>query len=176
MIGTQDARGECFTLPLKWTGHLWQGRFFSCALDETYLWAAMRYVERNPVRARIVHRAENYRWSTVAAHCGRREDLVLTTARGWLKQREQVSDWPKWLAQEDLLEQLDVVRAIATDPGCGEPLLRELGRLWKYRVRRFRIVYAIDRKTRVIRLMAVGHRQHVYEELSARLRRSPFAR
>ena len=53
------------------------------------------------------------------------------------------------------------VRAIATDPECGEPLLRELNGLWKYRVRRFRIVYIVDRKTRVIRLMAVGHRQHV---------------
>ena len=46
------------------------------------------------------------------------------------------------------------VRAIATDPGRGEPLLRELDGLWKYRVRRFRIVYAIDRKTRVIRANA----------------------
>jgi mRNA interferase RelE/StbE len=64
------------------------------------------------------------------------------------------------------------VRAIAIAPECGVPLLRELDGLWKYRVRRFRIVYAIERKTRVIRLMAVGHRRHVYEELSARLRRT----
>ena len=64
------------------------------------------------------------------------------------------------------------VRAIAADPGCGVPLLRELDGLWKYRVRRFRIVYAIDRKKRFIRLMAVGDRRHVYEELSARLRRT----
>jgi mRNA interferase RelE/StbE len=62
------------------------------------------------------------------------------------------------------------VRAIATDPECSVPLLRELDGLWKYRVRRFRIVYAIDRKSRVVRLIAVGHRRHVYEELSARLR------
>ena len=64
------------------------------------------------------------------------------------------------------------VRAIAITPEYGEPLLRELDGLWNYRVRRFRIVYAIERKTRVIRLMAVGHRRHVYEELSARLRRT----
>jgi mRNA interferase RelE/StbE len=63
------------------------------------------------------------------------------------------------------------IRAIATDPECGEPLLRELDGLWKYRVRRFRIVYSIDRKRRVIRLMAVGHRKYVYEELTDRLRR-----
>ena len=62
------------------------------------------------------------------------------------------------------------VRAIAGNPECGESLQRELDGLRKFRVRRFRIVYAVDRKTRVIRLMAVGHRRHVYEELTARLR------
>jgi mRNA interferase RelE/StbE len=63
------------------------------------------------------------------------------------------------------------VRAIAADPECGEPLLRELDGLRKYRVRRFRIVYSIDGKARTIRLMAVGHRQSIYEELTARLRK-----
>jgi mRNA interferase RelE/StbE len=58
---------------------------------------------------------------------------------------------------------------VAADPESGEPLLRELHGLWKYRVRRFRIVYAIDRKTRVLRIMAVGNRQTIYEELTARL-------
>ena len=62
------------------------------------------------------------------------------------------------------------IRGIATDPECGEPLMRELDGLWKYRVRRFRIVYAIDRKSRVIRLIAVGHRQSIYENLTAKLR------
>ena len=55
----------------SWKGHLWQGRFSSSALDEAYLWAVVRYVERNPVRARIVRKAENYPWSSAAAHCGR---------------------------------------------------------------------------------------------------------
>ena len=62
------------------------------------------------------------------------------------------------------------VRNIATDPECGEPLMRKLDGLWKYRVRRFRIVYAIDRKARVIRLIAVGHRQSIYEDLTTKLR------
>ena len=62
------------------------------------------------------------------------------------------------------------IRGIATNPECGEPLMRELDGLWKYRVRRFRIVYAIDRKARAIRLIAVGHRQSIYEDLTAKLR------
>jgi putative transposase len=27
----------------RWSGHVWQGRFFSAVLDESYLWAALRY-------------------------------------------------------------------------------------------------------------------------------------
>ena len=63
------------------------------------------------------------------------------------------------------------IRAFAADPECGEPLQRELDGLRKYRVRRFRIVYAVHQKTRVIRLMAVGHRRSVYEELTEQIRR-----
>ena len=47
---------------VNWTqnlsGRLWQGRFFSCALDDEHLWAAIRYVERNPVRAKMVPMAQ----------------------------------------------------------------------------------------------------------------------
>jgi len=35
------------------SGHLWQGRFHSCLMDGAYTLAAMRYVERNPVRAKM---------------------------------------------------------------------------------------------------------------------------
>lgn len=63
------------------------------------------------------------------------------------------------------------IRAIAANPECGEPLQKELVGLRKYRVRRFRIVYSVDQKAQVIRLMAVGHRRSVYEELTERIRR-----
>ena len=63
------------------------------------------------------------------------------------------------------------IRAIAADPECGEPLKRELDGLRKYRVHRFRVVYAVDHKRRVIRLMAVGHRRSVYEALTERILR-----
>jgi putative transposase len=36
----------------RWRGHLWQGRFASFVMDESYLLAAARYVELNPVRVR----------------------------------------------------------------------------------------------------------------------------
>ena len=61
------------------------------------------------------------------------------------------------------------VRALCVNPNEGAPLVKELEGLWKYRVRRFRIVYAIDRRRKVIRVMAVGHRRSVYEQVTERL-------
>jgi mRNA interferase RelE/StbE len=66
------------------------------------------------------------------------------------------------------------IRAIVANPECGEALKRELDGLRKYRVRRFRVVYAVHQKARIIRLMAVGHRRCVYEELTERLRQKTW--
>lgn len=81
-----------------WRGHLWQGRFFSAPLDEDYFFAAVRYVDRNPVRAGMVARAEDYRWSSAAAHCGFRGDRILTRDPGWNRALEAVGDWSGWLS------------------------------------------------------------------------------
>jgi len=124
-----------------WKGHLWQGRFFSSPLDETYLWAAIRYVERNPVRARMVRKAENYAWSSAQAHCGQRHDTVLTTNSSWRSQVEGMDDWSAWLAQGDEPEELEILRRNA-DKGlpCGSQkfigkLERLTGRVLQYRPR-----------------------------------------
>jgi putative transposase len=50
------------------SGHLWESRFFSCPLGGDHTWAALRYVERNPVSASMVSRAEDWRWSSARAH------------------------------------------------------------------------------------------------------------
>ena len=94
----------------EWKGHLWQGRFFSSTLDEAYLWAAIRYVERNPVRAKIVRKAQNYPWSSAAAHCGLREDPVLTKRALWRNEFKSIRRWSAWLAEGDAPQQLDVLR------------------------------------------------------------------
>lgn len=52
------------------SGHLWQNRFFSCPLDDAYTWAALAYVERNPVRAGIVAQCDEWRWSSACRHLG----------------------------------------------------------------------------------------------------------
>ena len=93
-----------------WSGHLWQGRYFSSALDDAYLWAAIRYVERNPVRAGIERRAEAYRWSSAAAHCGNRPDPLLNLQSRWSKRFADVDDWAAWLSQGDEDDEMMVLR------------------------------------------------------------------
>jgi putative transposase len=78
-----------------WRGYLWQGRFASCPMDERYLLTAVRYVELNPVRARLVDAAWQYRWSSAAAHV-RGTDDQLVRAQPML---ERAGDWPEFLAQ-----------------------------------------------------------------------------
>lgn len=82
----------------KVRGYLFQGRFFSCPLDNAYLLAAVRYVERNPVRARIVNHAWDYKWSSAAYHSGLTERDVLITDTDILN---EIDDWQKYLSDED---------------------------------------------------------------------------
>jgi len=58
----------------KRSGHFWQGRFGAVAMDEDYLAAAQRYVALNPVRARLVQRAQDWRWSSTRTHLRGRDD------------------------------------------------------------------------------------------------------
>ncbi len=96
------------------TGRLWQGRFYSTVLDETHFWAALRYVERNPVRASIVERAEAYEWSSAAAHCGLRQEPLLVplpTIPSF------IGDWSSWIEGEDELQEIKKIRD-TTKTGC----------------------------------------------------------
>jgi len=68
------------------SGHLWQGRFYSCALDERHFWLAMRYVELNPVRAKLCRRPWRYEWSSAAAHTEERARSELLDLSEWYEQ------------------------------------------------------------------------------------------
>ncbi len=72
-----------------WRGYLWQGRFASFPMDEAHLLACARYVELNPVRARLVERPEDWRWSSAAAHLAGRDDALVDVA----PLLERVGDW-----------------------------------------------------------------------------------
>ncbi|MDA8329100.1 MAG: transposase [Betaproteobacteria bacterium] len=115
----------------NWKGHLWQGRFFSSALDEVYLMAAVRYVERNPVRAGMVQRAEDYRWSSAAAHCGNRLDGVLNLESAWVKQFAMIDDWSAWLSEDGEMENIRILRQnVEKGLPCGnEGFVQRLGEM-----------------------------------------------
>ncbi|MFA6383853.1 MAG: transposase [Candidatus Omnitrophota bacterium] len=98
-----------------WRGYLWEGRFKSYPLSEAHLYATMRYIERNPVRAGIVKNAWDYRWSSARAHVFNQKDPLLDdnfiTA--------DISDWKAFLSREDGQNDIKLVQL---HTGSGRPL------------------------------------------------------
>jgi putative transposase len=61
------------------SGTLWEGRFRSCLVDSArYVIACHRYIELNPVRAGMVPRASEYRWSSHNSNAGQGFNQLLT--------------------------------------------------------------------------------------------------
>ncbi len=98
-----------------WRGHLWQERFHSFAMDEPHLLAAARYVELNPVRAKLARRPADWRWSSARAHLSGRDDALVEVA----PLLERVGDWRAFLAG-GLAD--DALQAIRRHARTGRPL------------------------------------------------------
>ncbi len=96
-----------------WRGHLWQGRFASFVLDEPYLLTAVRYVELNPVHARLVNAPSRYQWSSAAAHVRGRDDALVRVA----PLAKLVPNWRGFLARVIPEEDIEVLRAHERTPG-----------------------------------------------------------
>jgi putative transposase len=79
-------------------GHLWQGRFYSCPLDEAHTYLAVRYVERNPVRAGLAQLAEDYPWSSARAHVSGSPDPLLERGNPF---ERSVEDWKTYLSRSE---------------------------------------------------------------------------
>ena len=109
-------------------GHLWQGRYYSSVLDGEHLHAAVRYVERNPVRAGIVEKAEDYMWSSARPHAGLRKDTVLSQDLPLL---ETIPDWAGWLRDEDDMGTVYRIReaTMRGDPCGGLDFLANIGQV-----------------------------------------------
>jgi len=100
------------------SGHLWQNRFHSCPLGHGHLVNTLRYVERNPVRAKLVRYAWQYEWSSAAAHTGGNDPSGLLDVRAW-RRRHQDADWRETLKRP---EDSDVVAALRLASSRGRPL------------------------------------------------------
>jgi putative transposase len=126
-------QADAMGLALKWThgrfasywnathsssGLVWQGRYYSCPLDEEHLWEALRYWELNPVRACMVARAEDWGWSSAAVHCG------LKIAESWLETELRRNRWcvASWRNFLDAGESPAKLVAIRHSTHTGRPL------------------------------------------------------
>lgn len=91
------------------SGHVWQGRFYSCPLDDSHRWKALRYVELNPVRARMVETAEKWNWSSAGIHCGTvPADGTLEMER-W-RRRWSTAEWVDFLALSESPREMNGLR------------------------------------------------------------------
>jgi putative transposase len=88
----------------KWRGHLWQERFASYPMSEEYLISAARYVELNPVRAKITKEPQAYKWSSAAAHVNGQDDELVRVQL----LLELVDDWQAFLYED--VKKEEVVR------------------------------------------------------------------
>lgn len=91
------------------SGHVWQGRFYSCPLDEAHLWKALRYTELNPVRAGLVAKAECWEWSSASTHCGTVQANAYLAMELW-QARWSVSEWRTFLATGEAESELTAIR------------------------------------------------------------------
>lgn len=96
------------------SGHVWQGRFKAFPIEQDeHLLTVLRYTERNPLRTKLVRRAEAWAWSSL---CWRRSG----------KRPAMLSDWPvacprNWLAHVNALQTEAELAAVRRSIARGAP-------------------------------------------------------
>jgi putative transposase len=101
---------------MRVTGHLWQGRFSSVAMDESHFVTALRYIALNPVRARLVARAADWAWSSTRALIAGVDDHVVTVTPAL----ERVGDFASFLGQD--FDEVQTYAALRKAESVGRPI------------------------------------------------------
>lgn len=107
------------------SGHLWESRYFSCPMDERHLYEAVRYVENNPVRAGLVTLAEQWTWSSAAAHAQNSPDRLVS---GRISSLLNIEDWSSYLQErtdQELVKRLKIQTRKGLPLG-GDDFVRQL--------------------------------------------------
>ena len=90
-------------------GHLYQGRYKSFPIqDDRHLLTVIRYVERNPLRAKLVDRAQEWRWASLARREDKREAEVRPRLAKWPLRRPR--DWAQMVDTPLSATELEAVR------------------------------------------------------------------
>lgn len=119
------------------SGHLWQARYHSVAMEPTHCWRALAYVERNPVRAGMTLAAVDYPWSSAAARVGAAAIPPWLDLDPW-SQHWSAAEWLGMLADGSQDEITGVELQEATLSGCplGPSLVERLEKELNRRLRR----------------------------------------
>jgi len=95
---------------MKVSGHLFQGRFFSCVLDERHMIACARYIERNPVRSKMVKESYLYPYSSARIHCRINQDDPLGTNQLFDYIKIEPKEWKEFIGAPDNPEEMKGIR------------------------------------------------------------------
>ncbi len=115
---------QYFNKKLKQRGHLWQGRFYSCILDECHLMLAARYIERNPVRVGIVEKPWSWPWSSAAFHVNKRGNNFIELGNLFTITSMSPDSWEKYI---DSGEEEGFLHYIRKHTSTGRPFRSEQG-------------------------------------------------
>lgn len=85
---------QYFNMKYKRSGRLWQNRYFSCPVDkDEYLWAVVKYIEMNPVRAGIIKKPEMWKWSSASEHIKNEKDDKINLYKWSKEDRENYTEF-----------------------------------------------------------------------------------
>ena len=90
-----------------WRGHLWQERFSSFVMDEPHFLACLRYVENNPLHAKLVKQPEQWPWSSASAHIKAKNDILVDVSYALSIVQD---DWKRFLSKAESFEQMETFR------------------------------------------------------------------
>jgi putative transposase len=114
---------QYFNSKLRQRGHLWQGRFYSCVLDESHLVLAARYIERNPVRVGLVKKPWQWAWSSALVHTDRLVHNSIGLGDFFGITGMSCDSWKNYI---DSMEGANFLQAIRKQTLTGRPLGAEL--------------------------------------------------
>lgn len=101
-------------------GHLFQSRYQSAALSESHYWSALRYVELNPRKAKLVRQAEDWPFSSAKAHVNGNPDPHLPLVPVVTRKRFNANDWRTFLRAIDDSHIQAIRAATKTNRPCGD--------------------------------------------------------